>query len=283
MQTDLIHHLCRRLEIPHLKYQRIQGGDAAQAWRIDVENGRKFFLKTASSPGSFAVEAEGLNLFSSVDGLRVPQVVDVGRNHLLLEWIDFGPPARNFQEALGQLLAKTHRELRSDFYGFTQDHTLGRTPQKNLPQVPAHPGSWAEFWWTHRLEPMVKRLNCPEISRLAVSLARRLPERITDPYGKPSLLHGDLWSGNTAADGKGMPVLFDPAPSYGHPEADLAMTRLFGGFDAAFYRSYLEQNPLEDAWESRQDLYMLYHVLNHAVLFGGGYLQQAERILHQNL
>ena len=95
----------------------------------------------------------------------------------------------------------------------------------------------------------------------------------------PSILHGDLWGGNYIADESGDPCLIDPAVYFGHREADLAMTRLFGGFETAFYRAYLEEWPLRDGHEEREPMYQLYHLLNHLNLFGSGYYAQCERIL----
>ena len=99
----------------------------------------------------------------------------------------------------------------------------------------------------------------------------------------PSLLHGDLWGGNWAADSSASPVLFDPATYFGDREADLAMTELFGGFDKRFYDAYSAAWPLDSGYASRRDLYNLYHVLNHFNLFGGGYASQAGDIVDRLL
>jgi len=72
-------------------------------------------------------------------------------------------------------------------------------------------------------------------------------------------------------DENGEVCLIDPAVYYGNREADLAMTKLFGGFPSTFYNSYNEAYPLQDGWQRRENIYMLYHVMNHLNLFGGGY------------
>lgn len=100
-----------------------------------------------------------------------------------------------------------------------QDHVIGATPQKNQPWVPAESGAWARFWWTHRLEPMLRKRNTPELTRKGLALSDRLPDLLGDPEDPPALLHGDLWSGNVTADAAGQPVMFDPAPYYGCREA----------------------------------------------------------------
>lgn len=225
------------------------------------------------------MEALGLERLQTHRGMRVPRVILADERFLLLEWIDFGPPGAAFQEEMGRALAETHLSCRGPAYGFDGDHWIGATPQKNLPRIKPVPGAWAEFWWTHRLEPMLRRLGDPDLKQAGRKLAGCLAERLPDPPGAPSLLHGDLWSGNVAADVEGRPVMFDPAPYYGHPEADLGMTRMFGGFTKSFYQAYTEVNPLDPGWQERLDMYLLYHVLNHAVLYGGGYLNQAWNLL----
>lgn len=256
----------------------VMGGDAASAYVCTSESGKTYFVKTVSSGAPFAMEALGLRRLKTDTGVRVPDVTHASESFLILEHLRFGSPGKAFQEQLGRQLALTHQQCRCGAYGFDEDHFIGKTPQKNTPQISWTPGAWQEFWWTHRLEPMIRRLHTPELDALGSALEKQLPSLIGPVSEKPCLIHGDLWSGNVAADEEGLPVMFDPAPSYSHREAELGMTRLFGGFTAAFYAAYHETFPLEDGWQDRQDLYMLYHVLNHAVLFGSSYLRQAHSI-----
>jgi fructosamine-3-kinase len=255
------------------------GGDAASAFTCTLQNGQSYFVKTVPSGSPFHMEALGLTLLHTSEGIRVPKVIAVGDSFLVLELLTFGPEGPGFQEELGRRLAITHHSCRSEAYGFQKDHWIGATPQKNTPRVPYTPESWSEFWWTHRMEPMVQRLQHPEILRRVSRLQSRLPDLLGPCSETPCLIHGDLWSGNRAADQRGTPVMFDPAPSYSHREAELGMCRMFGGFTETFYRAYDETFPLEEGWRDRQEIYMLYHVLNHAVLFGSGYLRQAIGIL----
>jgi len=120
-----------------------------------------------------------------------------------------------------------------------------------------------------------------ELARLLDRAAARIVELLGASPEPPSLLHGDLWGGNYIVDERGEACLVDPAVYYGHREADLAMTRLFGGFDGAFYAAYDESLPLEPGHRERLPIYQLYHVLNHFNLFGGGYHEQARRILQR--
>ena len=98
---------------------------------------------------------------------------------------------------------------------------------------------------------------------------------------KPSLLHGDLWSGNFMVTADGLPCLIDPAVYYGHREADIAMTQLFGGFQPEFYQAYNRAWPMEKDWQKRLDIFNLYPLLVHVNLFGGGYASQVLRIIRQ--
>lgn len=283
MRTDLRHQLFELLDESPKKIFTVRGGDTANAFQVLMEKGRPFFVKEVSSGSPFQAEALGLQKLHCPNGVRVPQVVGWSEKFLVLEWIAFSPPPANFQKTFGEKLAITHLTCRSERYGFCEDHMIGGTPQKNLPEIPQAPGHWADFWWTHRLEPMFLKLKDVELQRLGKNLQPKLRHLLPDPEGAASLLHGDLWSGNRAADQAGNPVMFDPAAYYGHPEADLAMTRMFGGFTKEFYDAYGENFHLEKDWKQRQNLYMLYHVLNHALLFGGSYGLQAKEILHQYL
>ena len=254
------------------------GGDAARSVVLETGSGERLFAKTVSTGAPFPMEALGLERLREAGGVRVPEVRYVEERLLVLECVEFGRPAPDFQERLGRGLAVTHRAGHTA-YGFEADHYIGVTPQKNQPWVPDAPGAWAEFWWIHRLEPMLRRLHDDRLRRRVAALEPRVAEIIGGSAETPRLLHGDLWSGNVAADASGSPVIYDPAPYYGHREADLAMTRMFGGFTADFYHAYHETSPLPEGWRDRLDFYMLYHVLNHQVIFGSGYAGQAERIL----
>ncbi|MDF3128202.1 fructosamine kinase family protein [Kiritimatiellaeota bacterium B1221] len=260
---------------------KLSGGDAAEAMQVEFEDGTLAFLKTVASGNPFEIEVLGLQRFKCPDGVRVPEVLGGTDAYLLLEWIDFGIPRLEFQNRMGEALALSHLQCRGEAYGFDGDHYIGVTPQQNIPLISVQPGSWAVFWWSHRLEPMFRRLGDQALSRKALRLSDCLADLLPDPEAAPSLLHGDLWSGNVNVDIAGRPVMFDPAPYYGHPEADLGMTRMFGGFDQNFYDAYSQNAFLLTGWEERLELYMLYHVLNHACIFNGGYRVQAERIINK--
>jgi len=199
---------------------------------------------------------------------------------LVLEWLDIGG-GRN-GAALGRALAALHRARprsgqNGERFGWTRDNWIGGTTQHNR-----WTDDWCAFFREQRLAPQLAlaaqhgfgKLQ-RDGDRLLDSLSSILGSR--DP--EPSLLHGDLWSGNAAMLVSGEAVIFDPAVYVGDREADIAMTTLFGGFDAAFYEAYCDAWPLEAGYDVRRDVYNLYHVLNHLNLFGSGYLAQAARML----
>jgi protein-ribulosamine 3-kinase len=232
--------------------------------------GTRCFLKIneSSRADAFAAEADGLKALRAA-GMRAPEPHAHGiageRAYLLMEYLELG--ARSDFAALGRMLASAHRKPGPRF-GWPRDNYIGTTPQLN-----AWADDWREFWLERRIRPQI------ELARRN-GFALDLPklERLKKHRPAPSLLHGDLWSGNIGFT-KDRPVVFDPAAYYGDREADLAMSELFGGFPGEFYRAYEEAFPLDAGYETRKPLYNLYHLLNHLNLFGGGYLAQVEATL----
>lgn len=283
MPIDLTARLSELIDHAPREICPVRSGDTAKAFQVTMDNNDLLFVKQVLAGAPFEAEALGLEKLQCPNGVRVPRVIAWDQQFLVLEWIPFGQPSPHFQRDLGEKLAITHLSCRSQSYGFALDHMIGATPQKNLPEIPQQPGNWTDFWWTHRLKPMLDQLQDLELHQLGDKLYPKLKSLLPDPEGDASLLHGDLWSGNRAADHGGNPVMFDPAAYYGHPEADLAMTRMFGGFTKEFYDAYCGTLQLQKDWTQRQNLYMLYHVLNHALLFGGSYRSQAKEIFKQYL
>ncbi len=257
----------------------VGGGCINAAFRI-AGSGHAYFVKTnvSSALDMFAAEAAGLAEIGRSRTVRVPQPVCHGGNReaawLVLEWIDFRSAQRDSNRAFGQALAALHRTTAPNF-GWQRDNTIGATPQINTLG-----GNWSEFWREHRLGyqlALAAKNGAPKsLLEKGERLARDFPVLLEGCTIKPALLHGDLWGGNAGIDSTGAPVIFDPAVYYGHREADLAMTELFGGFGADFHAAYREAYPLDAGYSARKQLYNLYHVLNHFNLFGAGYARQAE-------
>jgi fructosamine-3-kinase len=266
--------------------QALGGGSINQGLRLDTDAG-PFFLKlnAASRVQMFEAEAEGLMELASAGAVRVPRPVawgaDATRAWLVLEYLPLGSATDATQRELGRRLAALHRCTATDF-GWTRDNTIGSTPQHN-----ARGNDWLRFWRERRLrvqfELAARNGYTGRLQETGARLLDRLGVFFRSYSPVPSLLHGDLWSGNAGVTEDGEPVIFDPAVYYGDRETDLAMTELFGGFSAAFYAGYAQAFPLDAGYAGRRDLYNLYHVLNHLNLFGGGYLGQAQRMIDRLL
>ena len=263
--------------------QAISGGDINAAWRLDTTLG-PVFLKTcpARDLQRFEAEADGLLELGKAGAIRVPQVLACARSErdaiLALEWLALQEPDQQAEQMLGEQLAAQHGHTREQF-GWQRDNTIGMTPQINTQDL-----DWIRFFRRWRLGYQLELAASNGFTGVLQSEGRMLVagfERFFSNYApQASLLHGDLWGGNRGCVG-GVPVVFDPAVYYGDRESDLAMTRLFGGFGEAFYRSYERAWPLGPGHQNRVLLYQLYHVLNHLNLFGASYLGRALEIIRQ--
>lgn len=261
-----------------VRARSIGGGCINDGARLETESGRSFFLKqNASAPGDmFQREAEGLAALNVPDGPRVPTPYLHGSSFLLLE--DLRPASRQpgYWDLLGRQLAALHLQV-GDQFGFEADNYIGSTPQPNPWTEDGH-----EFFAEHRLgfqarlaldRGLLEKRDADRVAQLANGLKDIIPSQ------PPSLIHGDLWSGNATTGPEGEPAIIDPAAHYGWAEAELGMTTLFGSFGGAFYDAYEETASLEPGWRARLPLYNLYHLLNHLNLFGMGYLGQVRSVL----
>ncbi|MFT3884387.1 MAG: fructosamine kinase family protein [Flavobacteriales bacterium] len=260
----------------------IGGGSINDAYRLETSSGR-FFVKTNSAdrfPSLFEAEADGMERLRATHTVRVPEVLAFGEDQdttfLLLPFLQAAPRAPNYFGDLGRALARLHA-CTAERFGLERDNYIGP-----LPQINTWHATWVDFFLHCRLEPLVKQAR--DRQRLEAGDALRF-ERLFGkldrlfPAERPALLHGDLWKGNAITGPDGAAWLVDPAVYYGHREMDLAMTRLFGGFDGTFHAAYNEAAPLEHGWEERVDLCNLYPLLVHVLLFGGGYLTQMRTVL----
>ena len=263
----------------------IGGGSINQAYRLEGADGSRYFIKLndAQRLPMFIAEVEGLNAIAKTNTIHAPLPIErggaCGVSYLVLEYLELS--SRGDAELLGEQLAALHRCTREKF-GFAQDGFIGTTPQQNGWQ-----DDWIEFWRERRLgfqlRLAAKNGYGGQLQVLGARLLEVLPTFFVGYTPQPSLLHGDLWSGNHAFFEDGTPTIFDPATYYGDRECDLAMTELFGGYPASFYAAYRAAYPLDAGYTARRDLYNLYHILNHANLFGGGYVRQAEQMMSKLL
>ncbi len=261
----------------------VSGGCINDACEAKLSDGRSYFVKTnAAAPVHFfECEAGGLRALAKAGAIRVPEVLAYDEGFIVLERIGTGPSGAGFHEDFGRRFADLHRRATAERFGFERDNYIGSTLQLNR-----WTEDWCELWRRHRLGyqfDLARRqgVSEPVLDRLGDRFLDRLDEWIAEPAEGPCLLHGDLWSGNYMADERGEPVLIDPAAYYGRREADLAMTRLFGGFDRRFYDAYEEAWPLAPGSGERIEIYKLYHLLNHLNLFGGGYHAGCVNILRR--
>jgi protein-ribulosamine 3-kinase len=261
-------------------FTSLSGGCISDAYKITTNDNSNFFLKYNSSISNdmFIKEADGLKELVKANTIRIPEVLSFDKDYIILEFIPMGNKNKNFFEEFGRDFAAMHKYT-SDNYGFFENNFIGSNPQINIPEQ-NEKSNWFEFYFNKRilfqLQLAEKLGNSTEELRKGISkLENKISEIIDDSEEKPSLLHGDLWSGNYMVDESGSAVLIDPAVYYGHREADLGMTKLFGGFSSEFYSAYYKEFPLKDGFEYRENIYKLYHVLNHLNLFGGGYYHQA--------
>lgn len=271
-----------RVPVDGRSRRKVGGGCISECWRYDTGKG-PVFVKTGSAAAAdaFAGEAAGLLALARAEAVRVPKVLAAGTCHegayLALEWLEFSSASKASEALLGEQLAWQHRQTQPQF-GWERDNTIGATAQLNGLRA-----GWIEFLREQRLQPQLDLAERNGAPGSALERGRRLCELLDGFFASyqpvPSLLHGDLWGGNWGTDDDGLPVVFDPAVYYGDREADIAMTRLFGGFGHAFYTAYHSTWPLDQAAGTRTSLYNLYHVLNHYNLFGGGYLEQARGMI----
>lgn len=252
----------------------IPGGDISQTCILHTTRGKYFIKINAALFGLdfFEKEARGLAILANAGAIKVPRPLFDGKFHqqifLVMEYLESGPMATDFWESFGHAIATLHRQTRESF-GLDFDNYVGKIPQSNQDT-----SSWHHFYASQRIMPLVykaeknKLLGTEEV-RLAEQLCLRLPDLL--PEEKPALLHGDLWKGNFLVYETGHAAIFDPSACYGHRELDLAIARLFGGFDEKFYHSYEESFPLQPGHLARVDIFQLYHLLAHLLLFGGHY------------
>jgi len=274
--TDSLFHITER--------ETLSGGDTNNAYKIS-DGKNTYFVKTNRKLLSFMFEAEeiSLNALKHTHSITVPKVIAHGifasDSYLVLSYLEMqGQPD---SALFGKALAELHSVCDTRF-GFDVDNSIGSTPQIN-----AWNDDWVIFWQKLRLGYQLELAHKNGLGHQLYDLGLKLKEKtgyfFQSYQPKPSLLHGDLWSGNYSALARGEPVIYDPACYYGDHEADLAMTELFGHPGVHFYEAYNEIFPIDDGYATRKLFYNVYHILNHANLFGGAYVQQSINSIEQLL
>ena len=286
MWTQIAQHISKVTEKEFFvnSHRSVSGGCINQGYAV-TDGDCSYFVKlnSASEVVMFEAEALGLKQMLTTATIRVPKPICWGiaasSAYIVLEWLKLGSGGNSSWQEMGRQLAAMHTHTSSQGFGWEMNNTIGSTPQINTWTT-----DWAEFYAKHRLGyqfQLAKRRggHFPQQERLLAAI----PQLLVNHQPQPSLVHGDLWGGNAAFTASGEPAIFDPATYYGDREVDVAMTELFGGFPAAFYRRYNEVFPLDSGYEQRKILYNLYHILNHFNIFGGSYESQANRMISQIL
>ncbi len=267
----------------------VHGGDINDSFCLHLSNGMDVFVKsnTVSNSAFFDAEERGLNAIASTDSIRTPTLLCKGVDRkkkisfLMMEMIPLTVRSKDYFAVFGHELASMHLKdaaalVPDGNYGFSSDNYIGASEQMNTPK-----DTWIDFFRECRLIPqfrMAERYFGNAEAKSIVRLLEKLDDILIEPE-KPSLLHGDLWSGNfiTGRDGKAW--LIDPAVYVGHAEADIAMTELFGRLPDDFYSEYMSVYPMQPGYPDRRNLYNLYHLLNHLNLFGRSYLPEVVGII----
>ncbi|MFQ5568564.1 MAG: fructosamine kinase family protein [Rhodothermales bacterium] len=286
LPSDVAGAVAPHLSGPIRQVASVGGGCIAHATRISTDE-ETFFLKYGRGDvaRTFPAEAAGLRALQRAGSpLVIPRLIASGvvgsdAGFLLMTWIERGSRKERFWEEFGGHLAALHRHAENRF-GFDRETFIGRLPQRNTWEA-----RWPAFFREHRLEPQVRMARDRGhwqsawnqwLDALYLRLDEVLPE-----HPPASLLHGDLWSGNLMVTASGRAALIDPAVYFGHREADLAMTELFGGFPTRFYDAYGEAWPLEPGYALRREVYNLYHLINHLNHFGSGYAGSVASVLQR--
>jgi fructosamine-3-kinase len=260
--------------------RRIAGGSINEAYAVDFEDGRRAFVKTrpGAPAGEYAAEAAALAWLGEPRTVRVPAVIACSERFLALEWVAPGALDAAGEEDLGRGLAGMHRAGAAAFGGLDgRDLHIG--PLR-------FDGAAGDAWPAFYAERLVRPLIAPARDRGALfsrgaEAVGRTCDRIAElagPEEPPARLHGDLWSGNVHAAADGRVWLVDPFAYGGHREVDLAMLQLFGAPSRRLLAAYDEAAPLADGHEQRVELWQLFPLMVHAVLFGGGYGGSAEAV-----
>jgi len=275
-----INEICEELGEPYPKsIEQVHGGDIHSAWRIEFSN-KKLFLKRNIRNKKF-LEFEkyclqNLRKYINQENLVIPEVIAYKNikniEILLIEWIDM----HNFdQKKLGKGLGELHlksAESNPKMFGFPVEGFIGTTNQKKGLE-----DNWIDCFLNLRIIPQLLILKSTILDKEIINKVKeKIKLELLNHKPINALVHGDLWSGNAGIDKNGKGVIFDPASWWADNEVDIAMTKLFGGFGKEFYEEYHKIFPKKNGFEKRIIIYNFYHILNHANMFGGGYLNQVE-------
>lgn len=260
----------------------LTGSAISQPFLVNTSKGKFFMKRNAALFGLdfFEKEAKGLDMLANAGAMKVARPLFDGKYHqeiyVVMEFLERGQPQPDFWENFGRALATQH-QITDALYGLDYNNYIGKIPQCNQRHA-----QWADFYAEERILKLTRRAVDHHLldathAKKAENICKTLTSLI--PVEKPALLHGDLWNGNFMVWQNGHVAIFDPAPYYGHREMDIAMSKLFGGFEPAFYEGYQQALPLQPGYSEREKIHQLYPLLVHLLLFGGHYRNDVESIL----
>ncbi len=275
-----INEICEELGETYPKsIEQVNGGDIHSAWRIEFSNKKLFLKRNIRNKKFLKFEQyclQNLRKHINRENLVIPEVIAYKNikniEILLLEWIDM----HNFdQKKLGKGLGELHLKSAESYpkmFGFPVEGFIGTSNQKKGLE-----DNWIDCFLNLRIIPQLLILKSTILDKEIINKVKeKIKSELMDHKPINALVHGDLWSGNAGMDKSGKGVIFDPASWWADNEVDIAMTKLFGGFRKEFYEEYHRIFPIKNGFEKRIIIYNFYHILNHANMFGGGYLKQVE-------
>ena len=282
LSEDFLKHISWIIDCKIQKVRPISGGDIASAYLLETST-KKMFLKVHSNFELLQAEAHALNTIAKANCIATPKIHAIenyeNNGFLVLEYIESKSPTASDFELFGRQLAALHQAT-NEHFGFDQNNFIGSLPQSNNQH-----SNWLDFYTEERLNPQLQlALNKGLLSQKEIPTLDKLKTTCSEFFTniKPSLLHGDLWSGNFLISTDGIPYLIDPSTYFGHAEVDIAMCKLFGGFGSSFYESYHKVIPQDQFTSTRIELYQLYYLLVHLNLFGRSYYSSVVTTLKNN-
>jgi len=275
-----VNEICDELGETYPKsIEQVHGGDIHSAWQIEFSNKKLFLKKNIRNKKFLEFEKyclKNLRKYINQENLIIPEVIAYKNikniEILLIEWIDM----HNFdQKKLGKGLGELHlksAESNPKMFGFPVEGFIGTTDQKKGLEK-----NWIDCFLNLRIIPQLLSLKSRILDKEIINKVKeKIQSELLNHKPINALVHGDLWSGNAGMDKSGKGVIFDPASWWADNEVDIAMTKLFGGFRKEFYEEYHKVFPIQNGFEKRIIIYNFYHILNHANMFGGGYLKQVK-------